>query len=39
MGCEPDEEPYEIVEMLKPIGRRTRMIPPESQLCVILNKR
>lgn len=36
--CEPDEVWYEVVEMLSPMERRRRLIPPESQLCAFRNK-
>jgi hypothetical protein len=35
--CGPDEVWYEIVEMVQPMERRKRLIPPESQLCAIRN--
>ena len=36
-ACEPDEVWYQIVEMLKPMERRRRLIPPEAQLSAIRN--
>jgi hypothetical protein len=36
-ACEPDEVWYQIVEMMKPMERRKKLIPPESQLSAIRN--
>ena len=36
-ACEPDEVWYQIVEMVKLMERRKKLIPPESQLSAIRN--
>jgi len=36
-ACEPDEVWYQTVEMLAPMEKRKKLIPPESQLCAIRN--
>ena len=36
-ACEPDEVWYQTVEMMQPMERRKRLIPPEAQPCAIRN--
>ena len=36
-ACGPDEVWYQIVELMTPMERRSRLIPPESKLCAIRN--
>jgi hypothetical protein len=36
-SCERDEVWYELVEMLKPMERKRKLIPPESELSTIRN--
>ena len=36
-ACEPDEVWYQTMEMVEPMEKRRRLIPPESQLCAIRN--
>ena len=36
--CEPDEVWYEVIEMVKPMERRDKLIPSENQLNAIRNQ-
>jgi hypothetical protein len=36
--CEPDEVWYDICEMVKPMERRKDLVPPESQLCALVEE-
>jgi hypothetical protein len=36
-ACEADEDWYQTVELLTPMERKSRLIPPESELCASRN--
>ena len=38
-ACEPDEVWYDICEMVEPMERKERLIPPESELQAIAEER